>query len=119
MTQFSPGAATFDGIAAFCSLIHLPYGELQGMFGRIAGWLRPGGLLVASLGARANPGAHIEADWLSGAPMYWSGYSIEDSTSFIEAAGLVLVESSIEENVEDGRSAPFLWVIARKPRAAG
>lgn len=76
MTRVEFPAASFDGVAAFYSLIHLPYGELPGMFARISTWLREGGVLVATLNAR-DSGEHLEAEWLGGAPMYWSGHSPE------------------------------------------
>src|SRR5947209_6197263 len=43
------------------------------------------GLLVATLSARPDPGT-VEPDWL-GAPMYFSGYSVEDNRSFVKGAG--------------------------------
>ncbi|MDA0366299.1 MAG: class I SAM-dependent methyltransferase, partial [Chloroflexi bacterium] len=63
MTRFETPPSSVDGVAAFYSLIHLPYGELPAMFARIARWLRPGGVFVASLGARAG-GEHVEREWL-------------------------------------------------------
>lgn len=114
MTRFEAPAASFDGIAAFYSLIHLPYGELPAMLVRIASWLRPGGALVASLNARAG-GEHIEPAWLANAPMYWSGYPIDDSLEFLAATGLEVIEANVETAIEDGEASQSLWVIARKP----
>jgi hypothetical protein len=33
-------AETFDGVAAFYTLIHLPYGELPGFLRKMGGWVR-------------------------------------------------------------------------------
>jgi hypothetical protein len=115
MMQYEIAKSSIDGAVAFYSLIHLPQGELPGMLARIAGWLRPHGAFVACFGARGT-GEHIEPTWLAGAPMYWSGYTPEETVRFIDGAGLSIVESSIESDFEDGEETPFLWVLARKPR---
>ena len=113
LATFAP--ASFDGAAAFYSLIHLRYGELPAMLARVSSWLRGGGVFVASLSARGESGEHFAADWLAGAPMYWSGYPLPETAQFFAEAGLTIVESSVETNIEDGQPAPFLWVIATKP----
>jgi SAM-dependent methyltransferase len=114
MTQFVAAPSSFDGIAAFYSLIHLPQGELPGMLARISRWLRPGGVFVASIGARGT-GEHFEPDWLAGAAMYWSGYSQDDTMRFLQEAGLMVIEATAEAHLEEGEEAPFLWLVARKP----
>ena len=119
MTRFASASSSFDGVAAFYSLIHLPYGELPAMLARISTWLREGGVLVASFGARGHSGGeHVEADWLGGAPMYWSGYPLEDYIRFLEEAGLSVIEANVETNIEDGQAAPFFWVLAKKSPAS-
>ena len=56
MTRCTFAPSSFDGVAAFYSLIHLPYGELPAMLARTSTGLRRGGVLIASLGARTNSG---------------------------------------------------------------
>lgn len=114
MTRFECAPATFDGVAAFYSLIHLPYGELPVMLTRISTWLRPGCLLVASLSGREERGEHLEPEWLAGAAVYWSAYPPEDSLRFLEDAGLVVIEATVETSIEDGESFLVFWVLARK-----
>ena len=46
--------------------------------------------------------------------MYWSTYPVEDTIRFFEEAGLAVIESNVETNIEDGQAIPFLWVIASK-----
>lgn len=116
MTRFDFEEASFDGIAAFYSLIHLPYGELPAMLGRISRWLRPGGVLVTNLGARTS-GAHYEPEWFAGVPMYWGGHTREENLQFLEEAGLRVVRATVEDTIEEGKPAPQLWVLARKPEA--
>lgn len=113
VSQYDAATASIDGVAAFYSLIHLPYGELPGTLVSISRWLRPGGVFVASFGARANTG-DVEPNWL-GTPMYWSGYEPADTLQFVADAGLEVIEHSLETNIEDGRDVRFLWVLSRKP----
>ena len=77
MAQVDLPEASFDAVAAFYSIIHLPREEHAALFGRVARWLRPAGLFVATLGMSDNP-AGYEDDWL-GAPMFWSGFDRETS----------------------------------------
>jgi SAM-dependent methyltransferase len=106
--------ASFDAVAAFYSIIHLPREEHADLLWRIAVWLRPGGLLVATMGAGDTP-AGVEADWL-GAPMYWSHFDSATNRRLVTAAGLDLVEAHEETEDEDGTPVTFLWVVARKLR---
>jgi len=115
MTRVRFPPASFDGVAAFYALTHLPHGELPGLLKSIGKWLRPGGLLVASMGAGLDQGT-VERDWL-GAPMYFSGYPVEDSLCFVEQAGLQMTTAKVEIIYEKGAPKSFLWVVARKPEA--
>jgi SAM-dependent methyltransferase len=108
---FDPGS--FDAVASFYALSHLPYGELPRLLARVGEWLRPGGLLVASMGARSNRG-DVEADWL-GAPMYFSGYAPDENRRFVEQAGLAIESAQEEAILENGEPVIFHWIVARKP----
>ncbi len=105
--------ASVDGVAAFYSIIHLPRTEHPAMLQRIARWLRPGGLLVATLGA-GDVEAVVEDDWL-GAPMFWSHHDAATNRRLVAAAGLRLLEANLETEEEDGAPVSFLWVVAEKP----
>jgi len=111
MATLDVAPASFDAVAAFYSIIHLPREEHAGLLRRIAGWLRPNGLLVAAMGAGPEPG-DIEPDWL-GAPMYWSHYDSTTNRALVERAGLHIL-SARKETDEDGQPVTFLWVIAQK-----
>ena len=108
--DFAP--ASFDAVAAFYSIIHLPREEHAGLLRVIAGWMRPGGLLVATRGTSAEPG-DIEPDWL-GAPMYWSHYDRATNRALVEQAGLRILSAREETAEEDSQPVTFLWVIAQK-----
>jgi SAM-dependent methyltransferase len=105
---------SFDGVAAFYSLIHVPRDEHAALLARIASWLRPGGIFVATMGAHDNPG-DIEEDWL-GAPMYWSQWDAANNRRLVEAAGLRIISAREETADEDGAPITFLWVVAEKPQ---
>jgi SAM-dependent methyltransferase len=113
MSALSFPPASFDGVAAFYSIIHVPREEHAPLLEKIAGWLRPGGLLVATLGAGDTEGA-VEDDWL-GAPMYWSHYDSATNRRLVEHAGLHILSAHEETADEDGMPITFLWVVARKP----
>jgi hypothetical protein len=79
---------------------------------KIADWLKRGGLVVTALARRFDPGTR-EADWL-GAPMYFSGYTSDESRRFVIAAGLSIVSLQPEPILENGHATEFLWLVARK-----
>lgn len=109
--RFAP--ASFDAVAAFYSIIHVPREEQPALLDQIAGWLRPGGLFAASFSARDNPAEYAD-DWL-GAPMYWSGHDAATNRHLVEEAGLLVERAQLETADEDGMPITFLWVVARKP----
>jgi SAM-dependent methyltransferase len=113
MTTLAFAEESFDAVVAFYSLIHLPREELPGLVTRIAGWLRPGGIFVATMGAHADAGS-IEEDWL-GAPMYWSHFDSATNRKMVTAAGFEIVSAAEHTADEDGEPVTFLWIIARRP----
>lgn len=117
MARLGFAPSSFDAVAAFYSLIHVPRGEQPALLAQIAGWLRPGGWLLATMGAH-DVEASYEEDWL-GAPMYWSSHDAATNRRLVEEAGLHLVEASEETALEFGQPVTFLWVVARKPGGDG
>lgn len=113
MTTLNLPPSSFDGVAAFYAITHVPREKHQKLLNSIVRWLRPGGLLVASMGAKQSAG-DVEEEWL-GAPMYFSHFDAETNRRFVEQAGLQVVTASVEVAEEDGEGVPFLWVVARKP----
>ena len=103
-------AATFEAVVCLYTLIHLPLAEQPPLLGRIAGWLRPGGWLLATTGHQAWTGA--EEGWLGGTvPMWWSHADAATYRAWLQAAGLrVTAEDFVPEG--DGGHALF-W--ARRP----
>lgn len=107
-------AGSFSAAVALYSIIHVPRGEHEFLFHRIAGWLAPGGVLVAALGGGLSDG---QETWLDGRPMYFSSHPPEVSLSLLRAAGLEMLEAERVTIREPEGDASFLWVLARRPVA--
>jgi SAM-dependent methyltransferase len=105
-TKLNLPAASFDAVVSFYALIHIPVDEQPSLLQRIAEWLRPGGLFVATVGSTAWTGA--EQNWLGGdVPMWWSQADASTTRTWIERAGLVVER---EEFIPEGASGhTLLW----------
>jgi SAM-dependent methyltransferase len=112
--EFEPGS--FDGVAMFLSITHVPRDEHRGMLGRIYAWLRPGGVAVCSMGAGDLDDRH-EDDWL-GAPNFFSHFDAATNLALIRGAGFDIEFGEPVTMLEDDADVPFLWVVARKPNEA-
>lgn len=112
MTALDFAPESFDGVAAFFSLIHIPREEQPPLLARVAAWLRPGGLFVATMGVNDTEG-DVEHDWL-GAPMYFSHFDAMTNRHLVEQAGLTIVSAQEETQLEDGQPVTFLWIVAEK-----
>jgi SAM-dependent methyltransferase len=113
MTELDFPAESFDAVVGFYTLIHIPRDEHAALLRRIVGWLRPGGLFFATMGASDSPDG-VEPDWL-GAPMFFSHYGAEQNRDLVRRAGLEILSAEVTQEDEDGELVAFLWVAARKP----
>jgi SAM-dependent methyltransferase len=118
MLDVAFGTSTFDAVTAFYAITHIPRQHHADLLARIADWLRPGGVLLISMGASDDPGT-IEEDWL-GVPMYFSHFDAVTNQGLVQRAGFELVEADVvEETGPDGAAERFLWIIGRRLRGAG
>jgi SAM-dependent methyltransferase len=109
MTCLRLPSGSFDAVTAFYSVVHVPREEQAALFTRIAGWLRPGGLLLAALGCKGTNG--VEDDWL-GAPMYFSSHDAATNRELLGQAGLsLLVDEQVTMDEPEG-PATFQWIMA-------
>jgi cyclopropane fatty-acyl-phospholipid synthase-like methyltransferase len=113
MTALEFAPASFDAVVAFYALTHVPRDEQPALIRRIAGWLRSGGVFLATMGADASPD-EVEDDWL-GVPMFFSHFGARRNVRLIEEAGLGIEESRVQAEPGDRHGTRFLWVVARKP----
>jgi SAM-dependent methyltransferase len=111
MTTLDFPTASFDAVVAFYSLTHVPRDEQGPLLARIARWLRPGGVFVASMGVEDDPG-DVEQDWL-GVDMYFSHFGAKQNRRLVERAGLKVEGAEIDAEPEDRHDARFLWIVAR------
>jgi SAM-dependent methyltransferase len=101
---------SLDAVASFYALNHVPRELLAPLFSRIDTWLRSGGLLLATLGARDVPGWTGE---FLGAPSFFSGYPPETNRRLLDEAGFTLVRDELVTIREPEGDATFHWVLAR------
>jgi ubiquinone/menaquinone biosynthesis C-methylase UbiE len=88
MTRLQLPDESFNAIMCLFALIHLPLAEQPALLGSVRRWLRPGGLLLATVGHRAWTG--VERDWLGvrGGDMWWSHADVATYRDWLAAAGL-------------------------------
>jgi SAM-dependent methyltransferase len=108
MTTVELAAGSFDAVAAFYSITHVPRVEHAALLRRMADWLKPGGLFVGSLGS--GDCADWKGNWL-GAEMFFSHYDAATYRRLVCDAGLKI--ECAEQVDQDNDDARFLWVIAR------
>ena len=110
-TELAFPERVFDGVAALYAMSHVPREEHGALFARIAGWLKPNGLFVATLGAHDSP--DWEGGWL-GVPMFFSAYDADTNRELLVAAGFELLVDAVVETHEPEGAVEFLWVLARR-----
>jgi ubiquinone/menaquinone biosynthesis C-methylase UbiE len=108
---------SFDAVAAFYSMTHVPRVEHASLLAGIARVLRPGGCAVLTMGSADNPDG-IDEDWL-GAPMFFSHFDGDRNVALVREAGFEIVSAEDERELEYGVPVSFRWVVARLPKAGG
>ena len=108
-----------DAVVALFTLTHVPANDLPALLGRVATWLRPDGLFLATFGS--GPAHESVVDDFLGAPMFFSGFDEETNQRLVREAGLAIVESRVEvmhePESEPGKGdaeVAFHWILARK-----
>lgn len=111
MTEVGLAPRSFDAVVALYSITHVPREDHAALLMAIARWLRPGALLLASLGCSDTPGV-VEEGWL-GAPMFFSSHPPEANRRLLAEAGFELLHDEVIAMREDGAEAAFQWVLGR------
>lgn len=106
MTELDFENDSFDALTAFYSIIHVPRTKHVGLFQAFHRILKPGGLMLISLGSDAWEGT----DDFHGVQMFWSHYTPEKSLQFIKHARFDII---FDRCVEEGGEAHY-WVLAKK-----
>jgi SAM-dependent methyltransferase len=110
LTTIEFDSRSLDAVAAFYVLNHVPRELLPELFDRMHRWLRPGGHLLATLGASDLP--EWEGEWL-GVPMFFSGHPPEINARLLREAGFALVRDQVVTITEPEGAVSFHWVLAR------
>jgi len=114
MTTIALAQASYEAVVAMYSISHVPRDEHARLFRRIHSWLRPGGVLLASLGAGDSP--DWTGEWL-GTEMFFSHFDAGTNLALLTDAGLAIERSEVVSEVEDDKHVSFLWVLAWQSQA--
>lgn len=104
MTRVKLPYGAFDAVVSLYALIHVPLGQQPALLARIRSWLRPGGLLLATVGHEAWTGT--EEDWrgVKGATMYWSHADVATYRRWFEAAGFEILAEDFQPEGSGGHT---------------
>jgi ubiquinone/menaquinone biosynthesis C-methylase UbiE len=94
---------TFDAVVTLYVLGHVPRAEQGPLLGSIADWLRPEGILLATMGT-AGAEDEVEEDWL-GAPMFFASFDAETNRKLLAEAGFGLIEEKVIPIEEPGHGS--------------
>ena len=112
MTRLDLPDAGFDAVTAFYCFNHVPLAEQSALLAKVARWLRPGGLFLASFG---TGGSSDDVEQWLGVPMFFASHDRETNRRHLGDAGFAPL---IDELVStDGPFGPerWQWVLARSP----
>ena len=109
--EFDNGA--FDGATALYSIGHLPAKEHESVFARLARWLRPGGLLLASLPAEEDPGS--TGAWIAGVEMFFASLGAARYEQILRDQRWRVIRARVGVAYEPDGAAAFFWVLAEAP----
>jgi SAM-dependent methyltransferase len=112
LAELEFGTASFDGVVALYVLFHVPGAEVGSIVRRVADWLRPGGIFLATMLGRGD-GEGVE-EWL-GVPMYFSNSDPDADRKLVRDAGLTILEDEMIVQSEPEGDLPFHLLLARKP----
>jgi SAM-dependent methyltransferase len=114
LTTLEVEPASCDAVVAIYVLNHVPRELLADVFRRIAVWLAPGGLFLASLGTGDT--LAWTGDWL-GTTMFFSSWDAPTNRRLLRDAGLELLGDELvvlHEPEPYGGPATFQWVLAQR-----
>jgi len=107
--ELEPGS--FDAVAAFYVLNHVPRDLLVPLFARIHSWLVPGGYFLSAFGT-SDTEAWV-GEWL-GTTMFFSSFPRETTSRLLADAGFELVLDELGTMQEPEGVVEFQWVLARR-----
>jgi cyclopropane fatty-acyl-phospholipid synthase-like methyltransferase len=107
--ELEPGS--FDAVAAFYVLNHVPRDLLGPLFARVHSWLVRGGYFLTALGTSDTEG--WVGEWL-GTTMFFSSFPPETNSRLLTETGFELVLDELGTMQEPEGEVVFQWVLARR-----
>ena len=104
-------ASSFDAIVALYLVDNIPSDRYPVFFRRLRELLRPEGRLLLSAEPGDDPWQPYT--WL-GVPMYINTIPTEELVRLLEEAGLSVVSTELESQLEGGRPIDYAWIVAAK-----
>jgi cyclopropane fatty-acyl-phospholipid synthase-like methyltransferase len=98
MMVLQPNDYAVDAIVSFYAIFHTPRAGHAALLRTFAGLLRPGGLLLVTMGAREWEGTE---DNFHGAPMFWSHYDSRTNRRLVEQARFTIVFDEIDQQRDE------------------
>ena len=112
MTEFALRPGSVDVVVSCYAFGHVPPAAHAPLLRSIAGWLRPGGLLLVNTPITADD--ETAADWL-GVPMYFGAIGARATRHAVRSAGLHLDAARlVAEDEGNGHIVQFLWINAHE-----
>jgi SAM-dependent methyltransferase len=108
MTELDFPDGSFDGICAFYSILHVPRAEQPVLLAKIARWLKPGGLFLASLGTGTPD---VTETWL-GVEMFFGSNTPDRNRTLLAEHMEIVVDDLVTMHEPD--PATFHWVLTRR-----
>jgi SAM-dependent methyltransferase len=111
MCEVAFEVGSFHAVGAFYSITHIPRTQQGPLIAKIASWLKPGGMFVASFGSGAA--GEWTGEWL-GTTMFFGHNGEAETLRCLADSGLRVRASSVEK--QDNEEAAFMWIEAVKDR---
>lgn len=112
MTELDFPENSFDGIASYYAIIHIPREEHQSLLANFYRMLKPNGYALLCLGAE-NLIDDIDENYL-GTRMYWSHYDAETYLKMLKDCGFSLIWSRLVGDESFDAGARHLFVFVQK-----
>lgn len=106
----------FDAIVALYLIDNIAREDYPALFRRFRELLRPNGRLLLS----AEPGEDPwqQYTWL-GVPMFINTVPTQELVQLLQEAGLSVVSTELESQLEGGRSIEYAWILGERLRSPG
>jgi SAM-dependent methyltransferase len=111
MCEVAFEVGSFHAVGAFYSITHIPRTQQGPLIAKIASWLKPGGMFVASFGSGAA--GEWTGEWL-GTTMFFGHNGEAETLRYLADSGLIVRDSAVEK--QDNEEAAFMWIEAVKDR---